>query len=158
MLKSGCFWCKVAIAALCAAAGIAIGGAILSGPIGGLIGSIVAYFGIALEAAAIASLALFAAKVLGAILAAGFGLATFANWLCCKLGWVECCNEGSVTYWMRYGEIYDATAPNDEGKVVFATKDCQELKRLIEKLRKDKKIDDAEEQKLKNQLKDVCPE
>lgn len=158
MFKSGCFWCKVAIAALCAAAGIAIGAAILSGPIGGLIGSIVAYLEIELTAAAIASIALFAAKVLGGILGAGFGLATFANWLCCLLGWEDCCTKGSVSYWKRFGEIYDATKPNDEGKVVFAKKDCDELKKLIQDLRKAKKIDDAEEQKLKDHLKENCPD
>ena len=145
MRNMKCWQCVLAITFVVAAILTIIG--ISGGSIAGLFGAISAKL-IAANVGAI--LAKIIAGGLVALIAAGgvAVLAYLADLLCCWLGTDDCCNKSQVAFWKRLSELIQEREDS-----ALTEEDATELEELIERLKREGKIDKDEAKKLKEVVK-----
>ncbi len=146
MWTNKCTWCKIGLVALLAAVAALIGGLTIStggagAAISGAIGKVVG-----------AAMCAFIAKILVILVGAGLGL-LFGDYVCCKVFKVAaCCVKDSVEFWMDFSKRLEASADGN-----LSEDDCRALNSLIDRLLRERKIDAATAQKLRDALKEHCP-
>jgi len=150
-VTKSCTWCKITLVVVVTLVVTAIVGLTVTsgGAAGSAIVGAVKAAGYTLGAAAGAAIA----KTLITLISAGVTY-LLGDFLCCKLFGVDaCCIKESVEFWTELSRRLEAS-----GGGSLSEDDCAAMKKIIDKLVAEKKIDDSTAQTLRDELKQHCPQ